>query len=90
MDFKHLYLNFRNSVTYSKFFLLKFLLLAFFTIIQGFAYSQVNAPIDSLKADSLGVKGKKINQPAYDLSKQYDFGDLTRNITIYYRLQEIF
>jgi hypothetical protein len=80
LDFKHLHLTLGNRLTYRKISLLKILLLIFFTIIQGFAYSQVNAPIDSLKADSLGAKGKKINPPAYDLSKQYDFGDLIRSI----------
>jgi hypothetical protein len=44
-----------------------------------FAYSQVGAPADSLKADSLRYKSKK-PQPLYNINKQYDFGDLTRNI----------
>ena len=55
-------------------------LLLFFNIIGGFAYGQVGAPADSLKADSLGAKGKKINPRAYNVNKQYDFGDLARNI----------
>lgn len=69
----------QQSPIYSKF-LLKFLSPILFLSIQTFAYCQVNAPVDSLKADSLGAKGKKINPPAYNLSKQYDFGDLARGI----------
>jgi hypothetical protein len=42
--------------------------------------AQVNTPIDSLKADSLGARGKKVSKPADNINKQYDFGDLTRNI----------
>ncbi len=52
----------------------------FFISIGGVAYGQVGAPADSLKADSLGAKGKKINPRAYNVNKQYDFGDLARNI----------
>jgi hypothetical protein len=65
---------------YKKLFLLKFLFLCLFTSIGGFAYAQV-VPVDSLKADSLRTKGKKIPPAtAYNINKQYDFGDLTRNI----------
>ncbi len=60
--------------------LLKFLLLVLFTSIYSIAYSQVGSPADSLKADSLGAKGKKIQKPVENLNRQYDFGDLTRNI----------
>jgi hypothetical protein len=42
------------------------------------AYSQVGHPTDSLKSDSLGHVAKP--KPAEDLSKQYDFGNLTRAI----------
>ncbi|HEY0245462.1 MAG TPA: BamA/TamA family outer membrane protein [Mucilaginibacter sp.] len=48
--------------------------------LGSLAYSQVNAPVDSLKADSLGPKGKKIIPPVYNLNNQYDVGDLIRNI----------
>jgi hypothetical protein len=58
----------------------KFFLLALFVSLHIFAYGQAGAPVDSLKADSLGKKGKKINQQAANLNKQYDFGDLTRTI----------
>jgi hypothetical protein len=45
------------------------------------AHAQVGAPTDSLKADSLGKRGKKISpHPTPDLNKQYDFGDLLRDI----------
>jgi len=51
-----------------------------FISLYGFAYSQVAAPADSLKSDSLGAKGKKIKPLGYNTNKQYDFSDLTRNI----------
>ncbi|MGZ4000066.1 MAG: BamA/TamA family outer membrane protein, partial [Mucilaginibacter sp.] len=51
-----------------------------FTGMHAMAHAQVPAPADSLKADSLGRRGKKISPPKYDLSKQYDFGDLLRNV----------
>jgi hypothetical protein len=65
---------------FKKHFSLKLLFLLLFTGIQGFAYGQVNAPADSLKADSLGAKGKKTQKPRENLSSQYDFSDLTRGI----------
>ncbi len=43
------------------------------------AYSQVTAPVDSVKADSLRIKAKG-QQPTENINRQYDFGDLTRNI----------
>jgi len=43
------------------------------------ARAQVGTP-DSLKADSLGAHGKKIYPPNPGLYKQYDFGDLSRNL----------
>jgi len=54
------------------------LLLLLFVSIQGVAYSQV--PVDSLKADSLRASTLKAKMPADNINKQYDFGDLTRNI----------
>ena len=54
------------------------LFLLLIIVIQGVAYSQV--PVDSLKADSLRAKPVKGQNPADNTSKQYDFGDLTRNI----------
>ena len=60
---------------------LKLFLLSFFICVSGFAYCHEGAPADSLKSDSLGAKGKKVNPPRiYNLNKQYDFVDLTRNI----------
>jgi hypothetical protein len=62
-------------------FLLKLLLLFFsFISMRGLAYSQVIVPVDSLKADSLRAKTLKNNKRADNINKQYDFGDLTRNI----------
>jgi hypothetical protein len=60
--------------------LLKILLPVFFTSLSIYAYGQVNAPVDSLKADSLRGKAKKSQTQPYNINKQYDFGDLTRNI----------
>jgi len=60
--------------------LLKILLLVFFTSFNIYAYGQVTAPVDSLKADSLRAKAKKAQAPSYNVNKQYDFGDLIRNI----------
>jgi len=51
-----------------------------FSGLQIMAYGQVSAPVDSLKADSLGAKGRKIQKPRENLYNQYDFSDLTRNI----------
>lgn len=45
-----------------------------------FSLAQVGAPPDSLKADSLHAKRTHIPPRTYNLNKQYDFGDLTRNI----------
>ncbi len=47
------------------------------------AYSQVGHPADSLKSDSLQHPGKL--RPVEDLSKQYDFSDLTRYILFHNR-----
>ena len=58
--------------------LLKWLFLLLFVGIQGFAYSQVATPADSLKADSL--RPQKARALADDINDQYDFGDLLRNI----------
>jgi hypothetical protein len=52
-------------------------------VIRVVAYSQVGHPTDSLKSDSLRHVGKPI--PAEDLSKQYDFGNLTRAILFHNR-----
>lgn len=58
--------------------MLKFLLFISFISIKGLAYSQVKDSISSVKADSL--KAIKIQKRADNINKQYDFGDLTRNI----------
>ena len=62
-----------------KFSLLK-MFLVLLTAIPSLAYSQVGAPVDSLKADSLPRVKAKSQSKSYDVFKQYDFGDLTRNI----------
>ncbi len=59
----------------------KWALFVLFVGLQLRTEAQVAVPADSLKADSLGAKGrKKVNPAAYNVNKQYDFGDLTRNI----------
>jgi len=60
-------------------FLLKILLLFLFTSIHYCAYSQVATSVDSLKAKSLRADSIRIKQAAA-LSKQFDFGDLVREI----------
>jgi len=60
--------------------LLKVLLAVIFTGIYSLGYSQVGAPPDSLKADSLHAKETKVISQPVNLNKQYDFGDLTRYI----------
>jgi hypothetical protein len=63
---------------FRKFSLLKFLLLIFLISIKSFAYSQVKDSISSAKSDSLPAA--KVQKKADNINKQYDFGDLTRNI----------
>lgn len=58
------------------------LVLALLTGQQTIAYAQI-VPVDSLKADSLGPGGKKIQPRSYDLSRQYDFGDLVHDIFLH-------
>lgn len=70
----------RFSWAYGKISILKWLLFFLFINISALAYGQVNGPVDSLKADSLRAKTLKVKKPAENLNKQYDFGDLTRNI----------
>lgn len=69
-----------RSLIYKKSFLLKLLLLVLFTSAWGLASAQVLVPADSLKADSLRVKKQRLQTPSYNINKQYDFGDLTRNL----------
>ena len=52
-------------------------------VIRVAGYSQVGHPTDSLKSDSLGHVAKP--KPAEDLSKQYDFGNLTRAVLFHNR-----
>jgi hypothetical protein len=49
-----------------------FKLLLMLLCLQGFAYGQVQGPVDSLKA--------KVQKAANDLNNQLDFGDLIRDI----------
>jgi len=70
----------RSNHSRIKPFLLKLLLLILYLGTAELAYGQVGAPVDSLKADSLRAKGKMAVRKPVDLSGQYDFGDLTRNI----------
>jgi hypothetical protein len=58
----------------------KLFFLALFTGIYGFAYGQVGAPADSVKSDTLSAKKLKEKSISYDVNKQFDFNDLTRDI----------
>jgi len=49
-------------------------------VIEGAAFGQVGHPTDSLKTDSLSAGRRKSPLPAEDLSKQFDFSDLSRTI----------
>jgi Omp85 superfamily domain len=59
---------------------LKWLLFLLLVSTRGLLYGQVVQPIDSLKADSLPIKSVKARNPADNINKQYDFGDLMRNV----------
>jgi len=69
----------KNS-TRSKYYLLKLLIVGLFTVAAGSAYAQVEAPTDSLKADSLDAKNRKVIPRTYELNRQFDFNDMTRDI----------
>jgi len=60
--------------------LFKWLLLFLLAGGQMAVYGQVGPPVDSLRADSL--RGRKFQNPppGENVNKQYDFGDLARNI----------
>ncbi|MDP9048837.1 MAG: BamA/TamA family outer membrane protein [Bacteroidota bacterium] len=51
-----------------------------FTGLHLIAYSQVQGPVDSLKADSLRARRNKVQKPAQEFSNQYDIGDLIHDI----------
>jgi hypothetical protein len=48
--------------------------------MQSLTYGQVNGPADTVKVDSARAKAAWKKKIADNTSKQYDFGDLTRNI----------
>jgi len=58
----------------------KWLLLFLLAGMQRATYGQVGPPVDSLKADSLRGRGAILQNREENVNKQYDFGDLTRNI----------
>jgi hypothetical protein len=60
--------------------LLKLLLVLFFISLRGLVFAQVGAPVDSLKIDSLRKKNLQQQNRSYNINKQYDFNDFTRNI----------
>ena len=60
--------------------MLKLIWLTALTCTYSIAFGQVGAPVDSLKADSLRAKTRNRTTIADNINKQYDFGDLTRNI----------
>ncbi|WP_255479555.1 BamA/TamA family outer membrane protein [Mucilaginibacter sp. E4BP6] len=59
---------------------MKLVFLVLFVSMQGLAYGQIRESRDSLKIDSTHAKSIKKQQIANDINKQYDFGDLARNI----------
>jgi hypothetical protein len=67
---------------YRKSFLLKFVVLVMFLVgMQGVAYSQVQGSKDSVRPDSAhAIKAIRKQQIANNINKQYDFGDLGRNL----------
>jgi hypothetical protein len=48
--------------------------------VCSFTYGQTHKSIDSAKIDSAHSKSIRRKNVAYDINKQYDFGDLTRNL----------
>jgi hypothetical protein len=68
----------QHKSLFRKFSLSKFLLLIFLISIKSFAYGQVKDSISNAKSDSLHAA--KVQKKADNINKQYDFGDLTRNI----------
>jgi len=49
-------------------------------LLTNVCFAQTRDAIDSLKSDSLNAKKQKIKLPKENLSKQYDFGDVIRNV----------
>ena len=71
----------QHRLSYRKFPLLKFLFLSLFISIRCFAYGQVGEVPDTVKADTAAhIKAIRKQNIANDINKQYDFGDLTRNL----------
>lgn len=58
---------------------IRIMLLLMLLSMQGVVYGQIGHPADSLKADSID-KIYKYQSRSYNLNKQYDFADLTRNL----------
>ena len=74
-----------QSVRYSRHYkqssLLKFVFFVLFLGIQGVAYGQVQESKDTIKTDSSKtIKAIRKQQVANNINKQYDFGDLARNV----------
>ncbi len=60
---------------------LRWLFICLLAGIPTLVTAQVQVPVDSLKADSIGRLQKPSSQPAAEnIHRQYDFGDLLRNI----------
>ncbi len=60
---------------------LRWLFICLLAGIPTLVSAQVQVPVDSLKADSIGRLQKPSSQPAAEnIHRQYDFGDLLRNI----------
>lgn len=79
---EHKYLTIQQKPAHKKIYLLKYLLLVLFIGIRGISHGQDRMTADSLKLKTDSVRAIKLRAktPSYDVNKQYDFGDLTRNI----------
>lgn len=51
-----------------------------FSCMHSAAFSQINAPVDSIKADSLKIKAAKAAMAADSTYQQYDIADLIRDL----------
>jgi hypothetical protein len=71
----------QKNLYYTKFYFFNFLLLLAAAVISVPVYGQEHLHTDSVKKDSAKVEKKIIERSrSYDVNKQYDFSDLTRNI----------
>jgi hypothetical protein len=70
----------QQRLPYREFHLLKFGFFVVLISMQDLAYGQIGESRDSLKVDSSHEKAIKKQYIANNINKQYDFGDLIRNL----------